>query len=273
MSRNLQKQKFEKQAQQRSKCGWWKAGGGGRGSSFSRHSFKQYFALNFSHCWGVHIKSAPSQFNWILCTRILHFQELQGSLLWKQRSSALGKVRLKTFLIRLWKHFCLNLFLPVEWNCLIDPLALCCMVNRMLTSFPPLICYIQKWKLGYFWSEPDLIFTCFLTTPTLVIDFLFIRFTLVVLLSKLFITRNEYIGFHMLPWITVTWRIQVRFSSFLLNTNRSSRKTFWTMLQFFELPLQWIETLHSLDRILKIHSDISNSMSDKLNYSEEASQS
>ena len=39
------------------------------------------------------------------------------------------------------------------------------------------------------------------------------------------------------------------------------------MLQFVELLLQRIQTLHSLDLILKIHSGIKNLISDKLEYS------
>ena len=49
-------------------------------------------------------------------------------------------------------------------------------------------------------------------------------------------------------------------------------KTFSTMLQFLELPLQSIQTLHSLIRILKILSCINSSISDILEYSAEVSQ-
>ena len=44
------------------------------------------------------------------------------------------------------------------------------------------------------------------------------------------------------------------------------------MLQFVWLLLQWIQTLHSLDLILKIHSGINNLISDELEDSEEVSQ-
>ena len=50
-------------------------------------------------------------------------------------------------------------------------------------------------------------------------------------------------------------------------------KTFLTMLQFVELPLQWIKTQHSLDRTLKFSSGINNSISENIEYSEEVSQS
>ena len=44
------------------------------------------------------------------------------------------------------------------------------------------------------------------------------------------------------------------------------------MLQFVGLLLQGIQTLHSLDLILKIHFGINNLSSDNLEYSEEVSQ-
>ena len=45
------------------------------------------------------------------------------------------------------------------------------------------------------------------------------------------------------------------------------RKHFWTFLQIVALPLQLLQTLHSLDRLLKIHSSINISILDKLEYS------
>ena len=53
----------------------------------------------------------------------------------------------------------------------------------------------------------------------------------------------------------------------------SLRKTLLTMIQFVKMPLQWTQTLHSLDRILKIHSGIINSRSDELENSETVNQS
>ena len=61
--------------------------------------------------------------------------------------------------------------------------------------------------------------------------------------------------------------------SFLPDKTSSFKKTFPTMLQFVALLLQWIQTLHSLDLILKILSGINNLSSDKFGYSEEVSQS
>ena len=51
------------------------------------------------------------------------------------------------------------------------------------------------------------------------------------------------------------------------------KKTFSTTLQFVGLLFQSIQTLHSLDLILKIHSVVNNLSSDKLEYSKVVSQS
>ena len=36
---------------------------------------------------------------------------------------------MKSFMMKLWKRLCLNLFSQGEWNCLADLMASCCMVN------------------------------------------------------------------------------------------------------------------------------------------------
>ena len=59
-----------------------------------------------------------------------------------------------------------------------------------------------------------------------------------------------------------------RFSAFPPDKTTSFRETFSTMLQFVWLVLQWIQILHSLDLILKIHSGINKIISDKIEYSE-----
>ena len=56
---------------------------------------------------------------------------------------------MRNFLMKLWKHVCLNLFSQGEWKCLADPMHSCFMVNWGLTFSPFLNCYIQIWKLGY----------------------------------------------------------------------------------------------------------------------------
>ena len=55
--------------------------------------------------------------------------------------------------------------------------------------------------------------------------------------------------------------------------NQFFHETFLAMLQFFELPMQCKQTLRSLDHILKIHSGINKPSSDKLENSQEVSQS
>ena len=66
-------------------------------------------------------------------------------------------------------------------------------------------------------------------------------------------------------------RLLQRLSSFL-RKNSWSKKTFPTILQFLGMLLQCIQTLHSLNRLLKIHSGINNLISGKLKYSGEVSQ-
>ena len=56
------------------------------------------------------------------------------------------------------------------------------------------------------------------------------------------------------------------------STTSCFKKTFLKVLQFVELPLQWIQTLHSRNLTLKVHSVLSNSTWGKLEYSEEVSQ-
>ena len=67
--------------------------------------------------------------------------------------------------------------------------------------------------------------------------------------------------------------IEQRISSFLPNKSSSSKKTLPTMLQFVALLLQGVQTRHSLDRTLKIHSGTENFISDKLENMEVVSQS
>ena len=180
---------------------------------------------------------------------------------------------MKKLLMKLWKLLCLNLFSQGEWKCLADPMASCCMVNWGLTLSPLLNCYTQVWKLGYDLSEPDLISTRLATTPTLVFELLIVHFTLVVLLSRMIITKNEWTPFLTLLWSSTIWKLLQRLSSFLPDKASSFKKTFSTMLQFVGFLLLRIRTLHSLDLIMKILSGISNLISDKLEYSEEVSQS
>ena len=108
-------------------------------------------------------------------------------------------------------------------------------------------------------------------TPASGLELLIAHFTLVVLISRLIITGNERTCLLTLLWSTTiletlakTFIIPVRQNQFLLEN---------IMLQFVGLQLQWIQTLHSLDFILKIHCGLNNSIWDNLHYSEEVSQS
>ena len=142
-------------------------------------------------------------------------------------------------------------------------------VNGWLTFSPFLNCGIQIWKLGSDFWEPDLNFKWLVTTPTSVLVLLIARFTLVELLSRMIIPeKNGYARKHFCSTIRT---FSERHISFPLNKTSSLKKTFLTILQFFQLLLQWIQILHSLDFVPNICSDTSNSTSDKSFHSEEVS--
>ena len=82
--------------------------------------------------------------------------------------------------------------------------------------------------------------------PTLVLEFVIFHFTLVVMLSRLTITRNEVTSWPTILWSSNFWKVLQRFSSILPDETTSFRKTFSTMLQFNGVLLQWIQTLYSL---------------------------
>ena len=164
----------------------------------------------------------------------------------------------KSFLMKLWKRLCLNFFSQREWKCLADVIASCCMVNWGRTFSPLLVCYIQLWKLGDDLSEPDLFSIWLATTPTLVFELLIVHFTLVVLLSRMIITWNDWTCLLTFLWSSTIWKLSQGLSSFVPDKTSSFKKTFSTKLQFVGLLLQWIPNLHSLDLILKIHSGINN---------------
>ena len=84
---------------------------------------------------------------------------------------------------------------------------------------------------------------------------------------RMIIIRNEWTCLLTLLWSSTFLKLLQRLSSFLPDKTISFKKTLSTMLQFVGLPLQWIQTLHSLDLILKIHSGINNLISDNLEYS------
>ena len=74
--------------------------------------------------------------------------------------------------------------------------------------------------------------------------------------------KNEWTCLHRLPWTTTFWRLwQGRLSS-LLDKSSLVKKTNSTVLQFVESPMQWTQTLHSLNRLLQIDSVISKLVSD-----------
>ena len=56
---------------------------------------------------------------------------------------------IKIFRMILWKPLGLELFSKGESNCLVDPMASCCMMKWELTFSSLLNCYIQIWKTAY----------------------------------------------------------------------------------------------------------------------------
>ena len=65
---------------------------------------------------------------------------------------------------------------------------------------------IQTRKLVYGGEEPDLVFTCLATTATLVLE-LFAHSTLVVLRSRMIVTRKERTFLHIPLWSSATRRL------------------------------------------------------------------
>ena len=176
---------------------------------------------------------------------------------------------MKHFQMKLWKRLCLQLSFTMRLKMLSrqDPLASCCMVAWGVDFFPTseLLYPNMKIRLQVIRVRPT-----FQPTPTLIMVLLIVHFTLVVLLSRMIITGNERTCLLALVWSSTTWNFLQRLSS---DKTNSFNKTFSTMLQFVGLLLQWIQTMDSLDLILKIHSGINNLISDKLEYSEEINQS
>ena len=80
---------------------------------------------------------------------------------------------------------------------------------------------------------------------TLVFGLLIVHFTLVVWLSRMIITKNEWTCLLTLLWSSTIWRFLQRFSSFLPDKTSSFKRTFSTKLQFAGLLLQRIQILHS----------------------------
>ena len=99
--------------------------------------------------------------------------------------------------MKFWMRLCLKLSSQEGKNS-VDPMVLYCMVNWLLFLPPRLHCYIQKCKLGYACSEPDLIPIWLATTPKFVWKFLIVHFTFMVMISKVLITRNEWTRLHTL---------------------------------------------------------------------------
>ena len=108
-----------------------------------------------------------------------------------RRFCFLRDTTMKKFLTKSWNRFSLNLISQGEWKRLADPMASCCTLNCGLTSSPPLTCYVQIRKLGHVQSATDRSLTWLVTTTTLVLDLLIFCSILVVLLSKMIVTKKR----------------------------------------------------------------------------------
>ena len=110
----------------------------------------------------------------------------------------------------------------------------------------------------------DFFSTWLVTTPTLFFELLIVHFTLYhkKRVDMLAYTHVEYNFLETLQ----------RSLSSMPDKTSFYKKTILRMVQFLKRPLQWIQTLESLDRTLKIHSVISSLTTDKLEYDEEVNQ-
>ena len=63
-----------------------------------------------------------------------------------------------------------------------------------------------------------------MTTPTLVLELLIVHFTLVVLLSRIIITRNGWTWWFIPPWISTGWRLLQKLSIFVPGKTNSFKK-------------------------------------------------
>ena len=84
--------------------------------------------------------------------------------------------------------------------------------------------------------------------------------------------RKERVSLHIHLCSSIDWRFEQSILTLTVEKTSSIKKIFLTNLQFVGLLLQRTQTLFSLDCTLKTYSDINRSFLDKLEYSEEFSQ-
>ena len=108
---------------------------------------------------------------------------------------------IKIFLMNLWKWW--NLYLFTRRMKMLsgrDGFLLYGKLGVAFFSTSELLYSNMKIRLGPIRSEPDLIFTWLVTITTVVLELLLVRFTHVVLLSRMIITRKEWKCLHKLLW-------------------------------------------------------------------------
>ena len=77
---------------------------------------------------------------------------------------------IKHFLMKLWKHLCLNLFPQGEWECLVDPMASCFMVNSEMTFHCTSKLIYSKMKLRLWLPRARPIFYMIIDNPNVSLE-------------------------------------------------------------------------------------------------------
>ena len=208
-------------------------GGEARGSSSSRYSCKQHFALNFFECWDVHQQPANLHFKWTLCAQVLLFQQLQESHLWVQRSLTLLGVLL--WRISRWHYS--SAFFRGRMRLLSRPDGFM-LFGKMAVYFfstSELLYPNQKIRLRLIRARP----TVYLISDNPNVSLGIVDCSLY---TRRFDLRVDYHKNRMimLAYTPVVYNyLETLLSSFLRDNTSSTKEVFLTLLQFVELQLEW----------------------------------
>ena len=232
-----------------------KAGRGWRGcSSSSCYSCKQHFQFIFFQWWVVHQLSTKYHSNGLYAHRSYIFNNFNQGI-----SEYKGVLHCEEIDSEECPDYIMDAplsqpFFTRRMKMLGRPDGFM-MYDKLRVDFfstSALLCWRIKINLRLIRAIHN--FLSLATTPTLVLELLVVHFKLVVLLSRMIITRNAWICLLTRLQSSTIWELLQRLSSFLPDKTSSLS----TRLQFVGSLLQWIQTLHSLHLILKIHSGINN---------------
>ena len=225
---------------------------------FSRYWCKQYFALNFFQCWGLHHQTASLQLEWNLRAQVLYFQQIQGNYLWLQgcflRCEGYEDEKFPDenmeapFFEPFFKWRMKMLSTPVSFM-LYGKLG----VDFFSTSEYP--CPNMKIRLRLFRVRPN--FDMISDNPNVSYGNVDCS-----LHTRRIALKDDYHKriMHMLVCTPLECNyLEILAKTFIIpaRQNQFFQEYFFTRLQFVELPLEWIPILHSLDPIMKIHSGTS----------------